>query len=241
MNTRDAVRAELAPNGVIRAGINMSNFLLVTGEDAKGDPTGVSPDMAAEVARRLGVDLKLVPFPNPGAVADAAETGEWDIGNIGAEPQRAEKIAFTSAYCEIEATYLVPADASFTDIASVDSPGTRIAVMGRAAYGLWLENNIQYAELVRSENYESSFQDFAAGKADVLAALRPKLMSEDRKPGTKTLDGKFMAVQQAIGTPKQNTAAAEWLQSFIDEIVASDLVDRLIDRHGVKGLTPVHP
>ena len=33
----------------------------------------------------------------------------WDIGLIGAEPARAEKIAFTAAYAEIEATYLVPA------------------------------------------------------------------------------------------------------------------------------------
>ncbi len=235
----DEVRSELAPNGVLRAGINMSNFLLVTGQTDAGDPAGVSPDLAAEVARRLSVDLKLVPYPNPGALADAAEADEWDIGNIGAEPQRAEKIAFTDAYCEIEATYLVPEASPFTSIAAVDSAGIRIAVMGRAAYGLWLENNIQSAELVQSDSYETSFADFSEGRADVLAALRPKLLGEDRMPGAKILDGRFMAVQQAIGTPRKNTAAAAWLKSFIEEITGTEFIADLIKKHGADGLSAV--
>ncbi len=117
--------AELAPTGVLRAGINMSNFLLVTGKTASGDPQGVSPDMAAEIARRLGVPVAYVPFERPSKLADAAGTNVWDIGLIGAEPQRAEKITFTAAYCEIEATYLVPKGSPISNIAEVDRPGVR--------------------------------------------------------------------------------------------------------------------
>ena len=78
----DQARAELAPTGVLRAGINMSNFLLVTGKTADGDPDGVSPDMVRAVAERLGVPLKLVPFKSPGELADAlervvADEDEW--------------------------------------------------------------------------------------------------------------------------------------------------------------------
>src|SRR5580698_9417527 len=100
------IKSELAPTGVLRAGINMSNFLLVTGKTTAGDPQGVATDRAAELARRLGVRVKYVPFESPSKLADAAGTNTWDIGLIGAEPQRAEKITFTNAYCEIEATYL---------------------------------------------------------------------------------------------------------------------------------------
>ena len=42
----DKARSELAPTGVLRAGINLSNFLLVTGRSANAEPVGVSPDMA---------------------------------------------------------------------------------------------------------------------------------------------------------------------------------------------------
>src|SRR5688500_10534124 len=120
--------AELAPTGVLRAGINLSNFLLVTGRSASGEPEGVSPGMARAVADRLGVPVRYVTYPKPGELADAVGTGAWDIGLIGAEPQRAEKIAFTAAYAEIEAAYLVPAGSPITAIGQVDRAGVRIAV-----------------------------------------------------------------------------------------------------------------
>ncbi|HUS98455.1 MAG TPA: transporter substrate-binding domain-containing protein, partial [Hyphomicrobiaceae bacterium] len=184
--------AELAPTGVLRAGINMSNFLLVTGKADNGDPAGVSPDMAREVADRLGVPVTYVCYKSPGLLADAAETNEWDIGNIGAEPQRAEKISFTAAYCEIEATYLVPAGSPIKTLADVDQPGVRLAVTGRAAYGLWLERNIKNAELIRTDSLDSAFDVFVSDKLEALAGLRPRLNSDVLKlPGARILDGQF--------------------------------------------------
>ena len=238
----EQVVKELAPTGKLRAGINMSNFLLVTGKAENGDPQGVSPDMAAEVARRLGVSLQLVPFPSPGQLADAVDDDVWDIGNIGAEPQRAEKIAFTAAYCEIEATYLVPAGSPIQSIDDVDKPGVKISVTGRSAYGLWLENNIRQAELVRTDTLDSSFEKFVEDKLDVLAGLKPRLLTDVEKlPGARILDGKFSAVQQAIGTPRKNAAAAKWLADFVEEAKASGLVQSFIDKHNVKGLSVAPP
>src|SRR5881394_417511 len=142
----DKARAELAPTGVLRAGINLSNFLLVTGRSATAEP--VAPDMARAIAQSLGVPVHLVPFKSPGELGDAVGTNAWDIGLIGAEPQRAEKIAFSAAYCEIEATYMVPPGSAIKSIAEVDKKGVRISVSARSAYGLWLENNIKNAELI---------------------------------------------------------------------------------------------
>ena len=58
----DKARAELAPTGVLRAGINLSIFLLVTGRSEKSEPVGVAPDMAKEIAASLGVPVTYVPF-----------------------------------------------------------------------------------------------------------------------------------------------------------------------------------
>ncbi len=233
-----AVIAELAPHGVLRAGINMSNFLLVTDTAANGDPVGVSPDMAAEIARRLGVDLVLVPYPHPGALADAATRDEWDIGNIGAEPQRAKTIAFSAAYCEIEATYLVPAGSPIGTIAEVDRPGVRIATKDRAAYSLWLENHLEQASLVLTETIDGSFDAFVDQGLEALAGLRPRLISDlKRLPGARLLDGKFSSVQQAIGTPHKNAQAAVWLAQVVEELKASGFVAEAIARHGVEGLS----
>jgi polar amino acid transport system substrate-binding protein len=230
--------ADLAPTGVLRAGINLSNFLLVTKTDWTGAPVGVAPDLAHEVANRLGVPVQYVPFKSPGELADMAGKGVWDIGLIGAEPQRAATITFTAAYTEIEATYLVPAGSNLKTFADVDTAGVRIAVMGRSAYGLWLDRNIKHAELVRSDSIDSSYAQFVGDKLEALAGLRPRLLSDVEKlPGARILDGKFMAVQQAIGTSPKNRAGAAFLRDFVEEAKASGLVARLIERHNVRGLS----
>src|SRR5712692_10928952 len=236
------VVSELAPTGVLRAAINMGNFLLVTGKSASGDPEGVSPDMAREIATRLGVSVKYVPYARPGEMADDAEKGLWDIGNIGAEPQRAAVINFTAAYCEIEATYMVPAASPIRSVAEVDQPGKRCAVTARSAYGLWLENNFKKGELLQFNSADEAIKAFADEKMDAYAGLRPGLIDVAAKlPGSRILDGQFTAVQQAVGTPKKNAAGFAFLRDFIEEVKRSGIVASLIERHGVTGRLSVAP
>src|SRR6476661_7268928 len=140
-----AVVAELAPKGVLRAGINLSNFLLVTRRASNGDPQGIAPDMAGEIAARLKVPLQLIAYESPGKLADAV--ADWDVGLIGAEPARAAQIAFSAAYLEIEATYLVPAHSKIRSIEEIDRQGVRIAVAERSAYDLFLTRTISNAEI----------------------------------------------------------------------------------------------
>lgn len=227
---------QLAPTGVLRAGINMSNFLLVSGDASDGTLSGLSPDMAKALANKLGVDLELVPYKNPGDVADAACRNEWDIANIAAEAERAKIIRFSTAYCEIQATYLLPASSPIRSIADVDKAGVRIAVKERAAYDLWLTENLKHATLVRSASMEASFEDFKQNSLDVLAGLRPRLLTDTEKlPGSWLMEDSFTAVQQSIGCQPGNAEAAEFVQEFVKESIASGYVASLIEQHGVVG------
>jgi len=231
-------KSELAPAGKLRVGVNLGNFLLVTKDPATGELSGIVPDLAQEVGRRLDAQVELIRFPGAGEVADAAKTGGWDVGFIGAEPQRAEQIAFTPAYLEIPATYLVPAGSQIRSLAEVDRPGNRIAVSARSAYDLFLSRNLKHAQLVRAEGIQGSYELFVTQKLEVLSGLLPRLSSDvARLPGARILEGKFTAIQQAIGTPKARTAGAAWLLEFVADIKASGLVARAIERHGVKGVS----
>ena len=235
------ILSALAPTGVLRAGINMSNVLLVSSRTPDGGPAGVSPDMAAAIAACLGVPVRCVPYPRPGELADDAGNDAWDIGLIGAEPQRAEHIAFTPAYAEIEATYLVPPGSPLARTEEVDAPGIRIAVAARAAYDLWLERNIRHATLLRAASLDASFALFRDEGLEALAGLRPKLTTDAAAmPGSRVLPGRFMAVQQAIGLPRHRPgaeAAAAFLARFVEEAKSSGYVAQLISRHGVSGLS----
>ena len=227
---------ELSSNGILRAAINMSNFLLVTDKTKDGTPIGVSPDMAQELADKLNLQLKLIPYTTPGEIADDAENDKWDICNIGAEPQRAEKINFSAAYAEIQATYIVQSNSKINNILDVDKIGNKICVASRTAYGLWLERNIHNAELIQVEGVDSSFDIFLNENLDALAGLRPALIDDVKKiSGGKILEGQFMSVQQAIGTSIQNIHSSIYIAEFVEEMKKSGFVQKLIDKHNVSG------
>ena len=237
-----ALRSELAPGGVLRVGINLSNFLLVSGCGPAGEPVGVAPDLGREIAQRLDAAVVYVPYPTPGALADAIARDEWDIGLIAAEPARAERIVFSPAYVEIDATYLVRDGSALDTMAAVDQPGIRIAVTARTAYDLWLERHIRHATLVRSETFDTAFEAFSTGGLEVLAGLRARLLDDARRmPGSRLLDGRFAAVQQAIGVARGRQAGAAFVAGFVEEAKASGLVARLIERHDVAGLSVAPP
>ena len=136
----------------------------------------------------------------------------------------------------------MPAGSPIASIAEVDRPGVRIAVAARAAYDLWLSRHLEHAQLVRAEGLDGFYDLFVAESLDALAGLRPRLLQDIEKlPGARLLDGKFTAVQQAVGTAKTNAAGARFLQSFVKDAKASGLVARLIERHQIRGLSVAPP
>ncbi|MGA8049898.1 MAG: transporter substrate-binding domain-containing protein, partial [Burkholderiales bacterium] len=165
-----AARAELAPTGRLRVGLNLQNFLLV-GRDPAGGYRGIVIDLAQELGRLAGLPLEFVPFDAAGKLAEAVRSGAWDAAFLAAEPMRAREIAFTPAYLEIEATYLVPAGSSIGSIAEVDRPGVRIAAAEKSAYDLYLSRTLRHATLVRTPGIDASYERFVADRLEVLAGL----------------------------------------------------------------------
>ena len=233
-----AARSDMAPTGKLRAGINLGNFLLVTKDPAGGEPLGIAVDLARELGRRAGVPVELVTYSTAGSLAEAVKTGAWDVAFLGAEPERANEMTFTAAYLEIEATYLVPAGSPLRTIADVDREGVRIAVSAKSAYDLFLSRTLQRARLMRAQGIDASFELFVADKLEVLAGLKPRLLADAEKlPGSRVLDGRFTAIQQAIGIPRGRDAGAKYLREFAEDVKASGLVAQTIEKHGVRGVS----
>ena len=232
-----ALRTEIAPTGTLRVGLNLSNFLLVNAGAREAQPQGIAPDIGRELARRLALPVAFVKYVSPGDLAAAASTGAWDVGLIGADPLRATEIAFTSAYLEIEASYLVLDGSPIRRIEDVDRPGIRIAVGDKTAYDMYLRRTLKHATLYRAAGLDASYELFVRDGLDALAGLKPRLAQDQAKhPGSRILEGRFTAIQQAIGAPIARQAAASFLQEFVVQI-KTGLVAELIARHGVRGVT----
>ena len=230
--------AELAPTGTLRAAINMGNFLLVTGKTDSGDPSGVAPDMAAEIAKRLGVPVRYVPYERPSTLADAAGTNAWDIGLIGAEPQRAAKIAFRTRIAKSKRPIwcIRVRPLSLSPMSTGRACGFRCAAAPRIAFGSSATSSMRPSCRSKQPMRRSISSSPKSSMRWRRSSLR--LLEDIKKvPGGTILPGHFMTVQQAIGTGKPNTAGAKFLQEFVTDAKKSGLVARLIEKHRVAGLS----
>jgi polar amino acid transport system substrate-binding protein len=233
-----SARAELAPTGTLRAGINYGNVILAQKDRATGESRGVAIDLARELGRRLGVSVEVIGYDSVGKMVDGAKAGEWDIAFLGSDPARAAEITFTPAYVELEATFLVPAGSALRAAADVDREGVRVAAPARANYELYLSRSLTRALLVRAQDANAAFDLLASGQVEALAGLTQALIGLNAKlPGSRILDGRFMAVQQSIGTPRGRDAGARYLRGFVEEAKASGLVARAIEKTGARGVS----
>jgi polar amino acid transport system substrate-binding protein len=231
------VRADLAPTGTLRAGINYGNFILATRDPVTGDSRGVAIDLTWELGRRLGVPVEIVAYDSVAVMVDAARAGTWDIAFLGIDPAREDQISFTAAYLEIEATYLVPAGSMLRTAAEVDREGVRVAAPARANYELFLSRHLRHARLVRAPSASAAFDLLRAGHVEALAGLRQALIGlAEQLPGSRLLPGRFMAVQQAVGVPRGRVAGLAYLRGVVEEAKVSGLVAQAIERTGARGV-----
>ena len=224
---------ELAPTGKVRAAINLGNPVLAQKDPASGEPRGVSVDLARELGRRLGVPVELITYDAAGKVFDALKTGAWDVAFLAIDPARATEIAFTAPYVVIEGTYLVPADSPLRAIQDVDRAGVRVAVGDKSAYDLYLTRTLKHAKLVRVPTSPEAIDLFLRDKLEAAAGVKhPLLQFAKTHPNVRVMDGRFMAIEQAMGTPKDREAGALYLRGFVEEMKASGFVARGLEKSG---------
>jgi polar amino acid transport system substrate-binding protein len=233
-----SVSLQLAPTGKVRVGINYGNPVLATRDPGSGELRGVAVDLAHELGTQSGLPIEVVAFESAGKMFEAVKTGEWDVAFLAIDPGRADEIDFTAPYVEIEGTYLVPSGSPVSTIADVDRKGVRIGVSAKSAYDLFLSRSLQHAELIHAPDPNAAFELIVTGRVDVVAGVKQHLVANAKKlPGSRVLDGRFMAIQQALGIPKGREDAAAYLRKFIEDAKASGFVARAIDKAGVRGVS----
>ena len=232
---------KIAPLGVLRVGLNMSNFLLVSGEDKLGFPEGVSPDVGKKIAEELNVACKLVKFGRPGLLADAVNDDLWDIGNIAYEKERSKTIDFSDPYVNIDANFIYKNKDNFKSNEEINSPGIKIAVAERSAYDLWLTDNFKNVEIIRAPSIDESHNLFRNNKVDVLAGLKPKLIDELAiNNDFKIITNPFTFIKQSVGVKKGNPEILEFLNRFISKLIREGYIKELLKKHKVLDKLSVH-
>jgi polar amino acid transport system substrate-binding protein len=236
--TLSSLHLDLAPTGKLRVGINFGNPVLARKDPNSGQLGGVAIDLARELGRRTDLPVELVGFESAGKMVEGLQATAWDVAFLAVDPGREQEISFTAPYIEIEGTYLVPPGSAIGAIADVDREDNRVGVSSKSAYDLFLTRNLKHAQLVRASSPEAAFELIVAGKVDVLGGVRQHLAANTGKlPGSRLLDGRFMAIQQALGIPKARQAGLSYLREFIEDVKVSGFVARALEKAGVQGVS----
>jgi len=233
-----SLHLDLAPTGKLRVGINYGNPVLATRDRASGQLGGVAVDLARELGRRTDLPVELVGFESAGKMVEGLQAAAWDVAFLAVDPGREQEINFTAPYIEIEGTYLLPPGSALVAIGDVDREDVRVGVSSKSAYDLFLSRNLKHAQLVRASSPEAAFDLVLAGKVEALGGVRQHLVAHTAKlPGSHVLDGRFMAIQQALGIPKGREDGISYLREFIEDVKASGLVARALEKAGVQGVS----
>ena len=221
--------AALAPTGTLRASINLGNPVLAQGTPE--EPSGVTVDIARELASRLGVPVSFECFDAARKSFEALRTGAADVAFLAVEPARAAEVEFTAPYVVIEGVYAVVADSPVRTADDVDRAGVRVGVKEGSAYDLFLTRTLQNAEVVRGADGIDAFRELGL---EVAAGIRQPLarhVCED--PGLRLVEPRFMEIRQAVAVAQDHSAATvRFLQELVEDLKANGRIAESLARSG---------
>jgi polar amino acid transport system substrate-binding protein len=231
--------SQLASKGELRAALIVSNPVLVI-RGADGQLGGVSVELARALAAKLHVPVRLIPYENPARYNESLGKDEWDVGLAARDPSRAEYLAFSDVFMEVDNGYVGRPGLPLKTAEEVDRPGVKVAVAQGSAPDGFLTRTIKNAEIVRVPGgLVPAREALAAGRADVYGEnvhLAYRIAAD--LPGATVLDGRFNVVQMSIAVPKHNAVALPIVNDFVRDAKRDGSIAQFIMRAGLRGVRP---
>jgi polar amino acid transport system substrate-binding protein len=232
-------KKELVPTGKLRVGIAVASTPGAgnVARDGSGY-RGVAVDLGADLAQKLAVPVEYVPYPNSGALTDAAASGAWDVAFIPVDAERKKLVDFGSAHIVLQSTYLVAPGSPIKSLADVDKAGMRVVGIENTATARAAAASLKTVTITHVRTPEEMFELLKSGKADAIVQSRESLTGLSAElPGSRVLDGGFLNSYVAIAVPKGKPAALAYASAFVDAAIASGGVRRALDRIGLQTST----
>jgi polar amino acid transport system substrate-binding protein len=202
-----------------------------------GELCGVGIEISRGFAKSLGVALALSEHPSPPAVVAALVSGTADIALLGIDPARAEAVDFSPPLFAADFTYLVPEGSPVHDVADVDRRGIRIAVVRHHAMDTVLRGQLKEAAPVYADTPDAAFDLLRAGQADVLAGIRPGLLTyADALPGARVLAGRYGRNVIALAVRRGEPTWLETVSEFAARARLDGTVTLAVASAGLRGV-----
>ena len=96
---------------------------------------------------------------------------------------------------------------------------------------------MKYSELVYAETPDPAFELLRSGRADAFASVGFVLQGYAAQlPGSRVLDERYGANLLSMAVPKRRAGWLAYVTEFVEDAKASGLIQRAIERGGLRGL-----
>ena len=207
-----------------------------------GEFTGFDLDLAAEVAKRLGKEIKYQP------IAWDAKDMELTSGNIDciwngfSTKNREDKYTWTKPYMKNDQVFVVRSDSdinSFEDLA-----GKTVEVQIDSSAEAVLKENTElsstFAKLQTVADFNTGFMDLEMGGVDALAmnsVVANYQITKRGGKGFKVLDKPLSSEEYAVGFKLGNTILRDEVQTALEEMKADGTLKSISEKWFGKDVT----
>lgn len=202
--------------------------------DARGWPTGVSVDLARDLATSLGRPLRIENLPFVGLIP-ALKSGRVHlvISSLTDTPERRESIAFSEPYASIGLALLAGSHAPIAGAADLDQPGRTLVVRQGTTGEVWARANLKRAKILGVEKESAAVLEVAQGRADAFLYDQMSVWTQARQqPGRlRPLLAPVQRESWAIGLRLGDEALRKRVNAFLRDYRASGGFERLGDRY----------
>ncbi len=203
-------------------------------QDPRGNPQGVSVDIARALAEYLHEPLTIENIPFNGLIP-ALKTGKIDaiISSMTRTPERAQSIDFSNPYLNTGLCLLVRKDSPIQGIGDVDRPGMTVVVKQGTTGQAYARDHLQAAQVLVLDKETACVLEVTQGKADAFLYDQMSTYANwKRNPDTtRPILRPFQAESWAIGIRQGNTAFRDQVNQFLTDFRAAGGFDRIGDHY----------
>jgi polar amino acid transport system substrate-binding protein len=239
------VMNELTPSGTLVVGVveaPIAGTFFVAKDAGTGKLRGVTVDLGAALARKLGVPVEYRIFPNSGECTEATHSRKVSVAFMPVDEERRGRVAFGPAYYLLESTYLVSRASGITTLAEVDQPRVRVVGIANTTTIRASARTLKHTQPMPARSVQEAVGMVRSDLADALALSRDSLETFLAElPGSRIVDGGFQQTGIAIAVPQNRPAALGYVTTFLEDAKASGLVQKALEAVGIasEGVAPV--
>lgn len=202
--------------------------------DTQGRPTGISVDLAYELGKSLGKNVRIENIPFDGLVP-ALKTGKIDliISSMTETPERARSIAFSEPYLRTGLCLLVNKSANLDSIEGADGSNLSVAVKQGTTGQLYAQQHLKRARILVLDSEDACVLEVVQNKAQAFIYDQMSIFKhwQQHQDSTKAVLKPFQEEQWAIGIRADAQDLKGKVNAFLTSFKREGGFDRLGDKY----------